>query len=57
VLRGNSLLGDLVPHRIRRLPPAEILLEPLAERPKPYDQRVTTSTLLHLMANALTTKL
>lgn len=57
VLRGDSLLGELVPHRIRRLPPAEISLEPLVNFPKPYDRRVTTSTLLHLMAGALTTKL
>jgi hypothetical protein len=29
LLRGDSLLGELVPHRIRRLPPSEISLEPL----------------------------
>ena len=44
-------------HRIRRLPPAEISIEPLLEFPRPYDRQVTTSTMLHLMAGALTTKL
>lgn len=57
VFRGDSFLGELVPHRIRRLPPAEITVEPLVQHPKPFDQRVTTSILLHLMAHALTTRL
>jgi hypothetical protein len=57
LLRGGSLLDEMVPHRIRRMPPAEISLEPLVDFPKPYDRLVTTSTLLHLMAGALTTKL
>jgi hypothetical protein len=57
MLNGDSLLGELVPHRIRRLPPTGISILPLVERPKPFDQLVTTSTLLHLMADSLTTKL
>jgi hypothetical protein len=56
VIRGDSLLGKLVPHRIRRLPPAGISLEPLVDFPKPYDKCVTTSTLLHLMSGALTSR-
>jgi hypothetical protein len=52
-----SLLGKLVPHRIRRLPPGEIGIQPFLESPKRFDRVVTTSILLHLMAKALTKRL
>lgn len=54
VLRGDSFLGSLVPHRINRTPPTEINIRPLVANPRPFDKKVTTSILLHVLTHTLT---